>query len=680
MESTRKKSGNENKRDKDVIHEPALASRLKGRISTDTLPNAASSAKSSRSENLINFDLFQSDQAVLVMSMDGTILDANDNVLRSFGLILEELVGRRITQFISPEDLATGQHQRLWADLAAGKFRHGEFRRTLRPGQQSWFHISYYPITGPEGVPHKVISCSEEITDTLQKRLETEGKLFALDKTQAIIEFGLDGTILTANANFCQALGYQLDEIQNKHHSMFLEPSYRNSDAYRNFWADLAAGKSNTSEFLRIGRGGRKVWIQATYTPVADASGKITKIIKFATDITLSKQRSDDLLSQFSAIDRSQATIEFTMDGTIITANANFLNAMGYRLDEVQGNHHKMFVDLTYGQSQEYKNFWASLNQGKFQSAEFTRYGKGGRKVTILASYNPILDASGAPYKVVKFATDLTEAKAATATEVANKYAATAVKLNEASKSLSTVANQVASSAARTSTEATRVASSAEEMKQNVTSVASAAEEMSLTTKEIAGNASESASTAREAKTLASNANAIVQALNTSASAIGKVTKVISTIAQQTNLLALNATIEAARAGEAGKGFAVVANEVKELAKQTARATEEISGQVETIQSDTRRSVDAIGTIAQVIEQIDGYASSIAVAVEEQAAAVRDIARNASEVSSGVGNVVESMSGVASAAKASQDSAEQTLIASEKVHEVATSLDAMSAQ
>jgi hemoglobin-like flavoprotein len=248
------------------------------------------------------------------------------------------------------------------------------------------------------------------------------------------------------------------------------------------------------------------------------------------------------------------------------------------------------------------------------------------------------------------------------------------VKLGGASQKLTAVASQLAAGATQTSAQASRVAGAAEQIKANVSSVASASEEMSATVREISSNASESAKTARQARDLASGANQTVQALSTSSAMIGKVTKVISTIAQQTNLLALNATIEAARAGEAGKGFAVVANEVKELAKETARATEEIAQQIDTIQADTGRSVSAIGEVVKIIELIDGYASSIAASVEEQAATVRDIARNANEVSAGVASVVDNIAGVADAARDAEKNAAETQHAAGDVQDICTQL------
>ena len=180
----------------------------------------------------------------------------------------------------------------------------------------------------------------------------------ALGRSQAVIEFGMDGTILTANDNFLKALGYTLGEIQGKHHGMFVDPSERDSAAYRDFWAKLNRGEYQAAEYKRIGKGGKEIWIQATYNPVLDAGGKPVKVVKFATDITAHKIRSMEDAGQIAAIGRAQAVIAFEMNGTIVTANENFLRVMGYTLAEIQGRHHSMFVEQAERDSAAYREFW----------------------------------------------------------------------------------------------------------------------------------------------------------------------------------------------------------------------------------------------------------------------------------------------------------------------------------
>ena len=237
---------------------------------------------------------------------------------------------------------------------------------------------------------------------------EARAKLQALDASQAMIEFALDGTILGANTNFLTALGYTLEEIQGHHHSMLVEAAYRDSAEYAQFWEALRRGEHHAAEFKRIGKGGREVWLQASYNPILDRHRKPYRIMKLASDITAAKLRSADYEGQVNAINKSQAVISFNMDGTVISANQNFLEVLGYRPEEIKGRHHSMFVEPGYRDSEEYKQFWTNLRRGEFQAAEYKRIGKGGKEVWIQATYNPIFDPSGRPFKVVKFATDIT--------------------------------------------------------------------------------------------------------------------------------------------------------------------------------------------------------------------------------------------------------------------------------
>ena len=237
--------------------------------------------------------------------------------------------------------------------------------------------------------------------------------LDAINKAQAVIEFSVDGKIQHANENFLQTLGYTLDEVKGQHHSMFVDPAYRQSPEYRMFWEKLGRGEYDAGQYKRIAKGGREVWIQASYNPILDANGKAFKVVKYATEITQQKLQSADYEGQLAAISKAQAVIEFSLDGKILKANENFLKTLGYTLDEVKGQHHSMFVDPAYRQTTEYRLFWEKLSRGQYDAGQYKRIAKGGREVWLQASYNPILDINGKPFKVVNICDRHHDAKTA---------------------------------------------------------------------------------------------------------------------------------------------------------------------------------------------------------------------------------------------------------------------------
>jgi methyl-accepting chemotaxis protein len=230
----------------------------------------------------------------------------------------------------------------------------------------------------------------------------------ALDRVQAMIEFNLDGTVVSANENFLHIFGYELDEVVGKHHRMFCDPAYVESDDYVEFWKKLGRGEFHAAEFKRLAKGGKEIWLQASYNPVLDKDGKPVRVVKFATDVTASKLQIAEYEGKVRAIDRAQAVIEFELDGTVITANENFLRIFGYSLGEVVGKHHRIFCDPGYAESSEYARFWQKLGRGEYEADEFKRISKNGAEVWLQASYNPIFDIEGRPLKVVKFASDIT--------------------------------------------------------------------------------------------------------------------------------------------------------------------------------------------------------------------------------------------------------------------------------
>ncbi len=400
------------------------------------------------------------------------------------------------------------------------------------------------------------------------------GQVAAIGKSQGVIEFNLDGTVLDANANFLNLLGYSIDEIRGKHHSMFVDPTYRQSIEYRLFWDRLGRGEYDAGQYRRIGKDGKDIWIQASYNPIMDQHNKPYKVVKYATDITADKFKNADVSGQLAAINKSQAVIEFALDGVVLNANPLFLSVVGYSLDEVKGKHHSMFVDPSERAGDAYREFWAGLNRGDYQAAEYKRMDKGGKDVWIQASYNPIIDLNGKPFKVVKYATD-------------------------------TTAQVIA-----------RMKS--ERVRSMMESVAAGAEELNASVSEISEAMVKSKETASLAVVRVDAADEKAQRLSMAAQSMGGIVEMIGDITGQINLLALNATIESARAGEAGRGFAVVASEVKKLASQVKDAADKISEEIAALNAISGDVVGALNVIKQAIQNVSEYVTSTAAAVEEQ--------------------------------------------------------------
>lgn len=683
-------------------------------LNKTTTSNAARSASVwNRRQTLKNYqgqvEAINRSQAVIEFDLDGNILDANENFLKTVGYDLDEVVGMHHSMFVEAGYKSSNEYRSFWKKLKEGKFQAAEFSRVGKDGNQIWIQASYNPILDKAGRPFKVVKFATDVTADKLRNADARGQLDAISRSQAVIEFNLDGTIIRANDNFLATLGYSQEEIVGKHHRMFVNSKDANSPDYKMFWESLNRGEYKAAEYQRVGKGGKEVWIQATYNPIMDMNGKPFKVVKFATDVTTDKLRNADFCGQIDAISKAQAVIEFNLDGTIIAANENFLSTLGYSENEIVGKHHRMFVKSEEVNSAEYRSFWEALNRGEFQSSEYQRVGKGGKEVWIQASYNPILDMNGKPFKVVKFATDMTAqvlarealktnvdmildvVNAASSGDLTRQIEITgndaigqvgehlqaffsdlrnsvasisknASSLSGASEELSAVSTQMSGNAEETSTQANVVSTASDVVSQNIAVVSTSVMELNAAISEIACNASEASKVSSQAVTITNETNEMISKLQTSSLEIGKVVDVITQIAEQTNLLALNATIEAARAGEAGKGFAVVATEVKELAKATAQATEDISCKIDTIQADTSSAVNRIEGISGVINQINDISSTIASAVEEQTATTGEIGRNIGDASQGAEEIARNITSVAAAA----DSTAQGATSSQK--------------
>ncbi|MBS7812986.1 methyl-accepting chemotaxis protein [Roseococcus pinisoli] len=476
--------------------------------------------------------------------------------------------------------------------------------------------------------------------DAIRSRLHSraQARLDAVHASYAVIEFAPDGTILRANPHFLAATGYSAEDLRGQKHALFVDRRMAESEDYRRFWETLRSGRHLTDEFRRLRKDGRPIWIQASYCPVLDRRGRVASVIKFATDITDRRLRAADHAGQVAAIGKSQAVIEFDVDGTILGANANFLNALGYTLEEVRGRHHRLFVDPAEVARPDYAAFWAALGRGDYQAGEYRRLGKGGREVFIQASYNPILGPDGATWKVVKYATDVTA-------QVRERQ-----RRAEVGRDVDARLGEVAGAVSSTNERASGAVEASRETSMSVQAVAAGAEELAASVGEIGRRLLDASRSTSSATDQAERATRIVGELVAAAQRISQAIGLINDIAGQTNLLALNATIEAARAGEAGKGFAVVASEVKELASQTARATEEISGQVGQVQGAVEGAVRAIDSIAKAIADIDGITTSIAAAVEQQATVTREMSSRMQSAASGVESANRTLEEIAQAA------------------------------
>ncbi|MCP3903181.1 MAG: PAS domain S-box protein [Planctomycetes bacterium] len=506
------------------------------------------------------------------------------------------------------------------------------------------------------------IDASDRDSAARRHEADLEGQIAAINRSQAMIEFEMDGTIITANDNFLKPMGYTLEEVRGQHHGIFVDDEYRQSQEYRDFWARLNRGEYVAQEFKRLGKGGREVWIQASYNPILDDHGRPYKVVKFATDVTAQKLQNVDYQGQIAAINRSQAVIEFEMDGTIITANDNFLKPMGYTLDEIRGRHHGIFVDDEHRQSHEYQDFWAGLGRGEYVAKEFKRLGKGGREVWIQASYNPILDLDGRPVKVVKFATDVTD-------RVRLQQAADAQleRTRELTRQVIESANQfaegsrvVAESSSNLSEGAQTQAASVEQMTASIDQLIGSIKVIFESSAEAKRQADETAASARSSGQTVTEAVNAMRLIEKSSEQINDIIQVISEISSQTNLLALNAAIEAARAGEHGLGFAVVADEVRKLAERSSEAAKEIT---QLIKESSRRVSEG----AQLSEKVGESLTGIVTAVERTADGITEIAGQTESQSASAEQVQSAIRAVSDTTESGAVSAEELAASAEEL-------------
>ncbi|WP_017926087.1 PAS domain-containing methyl-accepting chemotaxis protein [Thioalkalivibrio sp. HL-Eb18] len=407
--------------------------------------------------------------------------------------------------------------------------------------------------------------------------------LAAVRDAVAYIEFAPNGTVLDANSHFLETVGHPREDVIGQHHRMFCDPAYVRSMEYRQFWQQLAAGESHAGTFPRVTRAGETIWLEATYFPVRDARGEVYKVVIIASNVTGKMETLHDQAAVFEALDRSQAVIEFTPDGTILKANDNFLQAVGYPLEHIQGQHHRMFCDDAF--YRENPNFWRDLAGGRFMSGKFRRFKSSGEEIWLEATYNPILDDQGRTVKVIKFATDITAS------------VHMAERTREASAIACEMAQKTADGAQRGEASLEANATNSEQIRQHVAETKSA-----------------------------------IDRLNAEARSIESIIETIRSVAETTKMLSLNAAIEAARAGEQGRGFAVVAQEVRKLASDTRDATSQIAEVIHGNLQGTQAIAERIDTVNKVAEQ-----------GRQQVLSVQQIM---AEIREGASHVVQSVSSI----------------------------------
>lgn len=637
---------------------------------------APKSVKVNSKELAMKLQAIDQVQAVIEFTMDGTVIIANDNFLKTLGYTLEEIKGQHHRMFCDASYVASPEYPEFWAKLNRGEYDAGTYQRVGKGGKEVWIQAAYYPLRDSKGKLYKVVKFATDVTEKqveiLHMRDELKVREEIMNTTSIVSEANLKGDIMSVNEKFLQVSKYPKNELIGFGHNTTRHPDMP-KEVFKQMWATIGRGQIFRGVVKNRAKDGTPYYVDAVIAPIVDKkTGKPRKYLGVRYDITEQEIQRQNMQGIMDAIDKSYATIEFNLDGTIIKANDNFLKTLGYSLDEIKGHHHRMFCDPAYTATGEYAAFWQKLNRGEFDGGVYRRLGKGGKEVWIQASYNPVKDEMGRPFKVVKFATDVTSQKRAQAqletcmVEAQASLGALAhgdltqpmqgiyegeldkvkVSVNEALMNLTNTMSTVREAVEAVTTASEQITKGNEDLSQRTSEQASALEEtaasmeeMTSTVKQNADNAKRADQLAIAARETADKGGAVTQKaveamgeINKSSKKIADIITVIDEIAFQTNLLALNAAVEAARAGEHGRGFAVVAAEVRNLAQRSATAAKEIKGLInESIQrvSDGSELVNQSGKtledIVASVKRVTDIIAEISAASQEQASGLDQV-------------------------------------------------------
>ncbi len=356
-------------------------------------------------------DAIYGTQAVVHFDTDGTVLDVNALFTKLLGYEREEVVGQHHRMLVLPEHAQSDQYRKFWENLRNGTAQQGAFMRICKNGKDIWLRASYTPIRDHQGRVSKIIKYAVDISGQLLLNYDFEGQIKAIRASQAVCQFEPDGRVIEANDIFLEKLGYKTTELAGQHHRLLVDRNYHESSNYTRFWQTLGQGEAKLGEFMHVTKSGAEVWMHASYTPFLDHHGRVQKIMMYGVDITEQRRVNADYQGQIEGINASQAVIQFAPDGTIIEANQLFLNALGYALGDIKGQHHKMFCRPENRDTPTYKAFWDDLRKGKSISGEFRHNGNHGKHLWIQSTYVPIKDGSGKVTKVVEYCTDITQQK-----------------------------------------------------------------------------------------------------------------------------------------------------------------------------------------------------------------------------------------------------------------------------